>query len=604
MKLIHKNNGEEYALSERIITIGFSEKCHIKLKGKRKGEFAAHLLHSRGSYVLQKLGANINVKVNGLAVNNGKNLSHGDQISVGAEDFVFYGHTGSERVSVEKEDSGESVTQPVLQLIRSIVLLLRDKDDGLFNNLVESVSTIMQCDASRLVIEGQDGETRTTIARYPHTSKLDRFSNRAINWAKESGETVLASDNDWEVSEESVSSLERNCVGSVMCAPLSSNEKLLGFLYLDRLSNSEPFSQKDKEFCDALIPLFSEILSNYEEKQRQRETIARLQDKTLTEGETIIHESECMADMLKLCRKIARTNSPALIGGETGTGKELIAKYLHQNSTRSHNVFKAINCGAIPENLMESELFGHEKGAFTGATNRREGLFEAASGGTVFLDEIGELPLSLQVKLLRVLQESEVTRVGGSETIKVDVRVVAASNRNLANEVENGNFRQDLFFRLNVLTIELPPLRQRGTDVTLLADYFIKKYSQQFGFKLKTLSLAARNALITYEWPGNIRELENVIQKAVLLSDNKRIEVENLSFNGSMTPVLGNKAVSVEKTGTLREARNEAEKEAIFNALTKSKGNVSLAGKILQIDRKWLMKKMGEFKIDANDFRN
>jgi len=430
--------------------------------------------------------------------------------------------------------------------------------------------------------------------------QLDRFSNRAIDWARDAMRTVIVHDTDWRDSEESMRSLERNLIGSILCAPLVEKGEIAGYLYLDRLRCNPSFTEKDRDFCDALVPLFSEILTNFKERQRQSATIARLQKQQLSASGGIIYESAVMAEMIRLATKLSRTNSPILVFGETGTGKELMARFIHNNSPRSGKPFKAINCGAIPDNLMESELFGHEKGAFTGASQRKEGLFEVANGGTVFLDEIGELPLHLQVKLLRILQESEVVRIGGNETIQVDVRIVAATNKVLEEEIAQGRFRRDLFFRLNVLKIHLPPLRERDKDVILLADFFLKRYSQQFGLENKALSATAQKRLLEYGWPGNIRELENVIQKAILLSEGNRIGAEVLSFES-----MGHlDAPSDQPSGTtLREVRNWAEQKAIENAMNKASGNVSMAARLLAIDRKWLMKKMDEYAIYANSFR-
>jgi transcriptional regulator with PAS, ATPase and Fis domain len=375
---------------------------------------------------------------------------------------------------------------------------------------------------------------------------------------------------------------------------------MLGYLYIDRVNNADPFTEDDRSFCDALLPLFSEILINFQEKQQQLETIARLQQQQMAPSGGMLFESECMAQLIALATRLAPTDSPVLVTGETGTGKELLARFVHDHSSRKDKPYKAINCGAIPENLIESELFGHEKGAFTGAVSRKAGLFESAEGGTVFLDEIGELPLHLQVKLLRVLQESEVARVGGTETIPVDVRIVAATNRDLEAEVSEGTFRQDLFFRLNVLTLHLPPLRERGDDVLLLAEFFITRYCQQFGMTQKTLTASARKVLIAYPWPGNIRELENVMQKAILMSDTDRLTAENIAVKKSKSII---ESGASENNVTLREARAEAERDAITATLSKTHGNVSLAAKILVIDRKWLIKKMEELDITADRFR-
>lgn len=587
-RLFRIDTGSYLPLSGRIFTIGSSKDCHLNLSGYSLPPRAAHLLFTNGSYAVQSLQTEMKILVNGAALSGSRKLSHGDRIQIGECEIVY----------AERElESGEDCAMggsPLMEFVKIAVSLLRNKNEEVFTDLVTNVARLLLCDASRLVNEDKESGERRTIARYPVSVGLDRFSNRAIDWAREASHTIVMSDLDWQGTANSAKSLEKNLVGSIMCAPLKQGDTMLGYLYLDRIKNGNPFTEQDREFCDALCPLFTEILINYQEIKRQRETIAQLQQSNLKSSAGMIFESIVMTDLIGLATRLARTDSPVLILGETGTGKELMARFIHEKSMRADKPFKAINCGAIPENLIESELFGHEKGAFTGAVQRKIGLFEAAEGGTVFLDEIGEMPLQLQVKLLRVLQESEIVRLGGTETIRVDVRIVAATNKKLDIEVSEGKFRQDLYFRLNVLTIQLPPLRERGSDILLLAGYFSKKYCAQFGLKHKTISAAARDMLVTYSWPGNIRELENVIQKAILLSENSKISPEDIILQRN---TLSTSVVS------LKEARSCAERNAIHNALSKTRGNVSLAAKILQIDRKWLIKKMDELDVSADDFR-
>lgn len=579
-------------LDGRVVTIGSSRECHINPEHNSMPSIVAHLLFSKGSYDLHPLTSDFKISLNGKEIKRGLTLKHGDNFCIGDIGYIYCEH---ELETAVKKDP----VSPLEELIQVIVSLLRNKDEEVFSDLVASVARLLHCDASRLVVEEPLSGQHKTVARYPLSAGLDRFSSRAIKWAKEASKTIIMHEDEWKDESGSNCSLQKNLIGSVMCAPLKQGTSISGFLYLDRIHNSEGFNNKDREYCDALLPLFSVILENYQERKRQKETIARLQQAKSFSSGSMIYESEIMSRLIHLAEKLARTDSPVLILGETGTGKELMARYVHEKSMRSQKPFKAINCGAIPENLIESELFGHEKGAFTGAVQRKIGLFEAAEGGTVFLDETGELPLPLQVKLLRVLQESEIVRIGGTDTIKVSVRIIAATNKNLEMEVNSGRFRQDLYFRLNVLTLNLPPLRDRGSDILLLADYFILKYCTQFGLSSKTISAKVKNELLSYSWPGNIRELENIIQKAILLSEGKQIEPEYISLNKSS---LLKKDV-YETTFTLKEARSRAERETIVNALKKTRGNVSMSSKILEIDRKWLMKKMDELDVSADDYR-
>jgi DNA-binding NtrC family response regulator len=474
---------------------------------------------------------------------------------------------------------------------------------------VAGAARLLRCDAARVVEEDPSTGERRTLARYPAAAGLERFSKRAIDWAKESRRAVLLQGSEWDEGE-SINSLRKNAVGTVLCvclregaAPATGGEAApagepLGYLYLDRLGGSEPFHEDDRAFVESLGRLFGAVLTQRRESARQRESIARLQEAQSGAAPGIIHASPAMSAALELAGKMARTGGNVLIRGETGTGKEMMARFIHAQSPRAGKPFLALNCGAIPENLIESELFGHEKGAFTGADQRKIGLFESADGGTVFLDEIGDLPLSLQVRLLRVLQEGEIARVGNPAPVKVDVRVVSATHRDLAAEVQAGRFRQDLFFRLSVLDVNLPPLRERGQDVVLLAEHLLRKYLQRFGLAPKSLSQGARSKLLAYAFPGNVRELENVIQKAILLCDGAAIRPEDLQWAGGESDGKAGGAMP-----TLKEARARAEKEAISAALGRSSGNVSLAAKLLDVDRKWLMKLMEEAGLSADTYR-
>jgi transcriptional regulator with GAF, ATPase, and Fis domain len=588
-KVVHELNG-------RIVTVGSSSSCHICIRDKGLPQIAAHLLFQGGRYRLSALSSDLRVLVNGKPVSGDCALDNGDEVSVGKAHFEYRDNS-----SVADGGTTSISAVPLSDLVSAVVSLLRNKEEDVTSDLVVSVSRLVGCDAARLV--GEDAETgeRKTVARYPVESGLDRFSNRAIDFAKNASQTVLVNDTDWKDTMDPQSSLERNLIASVLCAPLSDGERVLGYMYLDKLQTSRPFTEEDRKFCDSLLPLFSELLVNNEQRRRQAQTIARLQAATFESAGGMIYESDIMAKTMALAAKLAATDSPVLIYGETGTGKELMARFIHQRSRRSGKPFKAINCGAIPENLIESELFGHERGSFTGATQRKIGLFEAAAGGTVFLDEIGELPLSLQVKLLRVLQDSEIVRVGGTENIKTDVRIVAATNKKLEDEVAQNRFRQDLFFRLNVLMVVLPPVRERGQDTVLLSEYFVKKYCQQFGLPQKMLMASAHNALLSHNWPGNVREIENVIQKAILLSSDNRIGKDSIQITASS--VLRSAGAPLPK-GTLKEARAAAEKEVISQTLGRTRGNVSLASKLLEIDRKWLMKLMDELGIEADTYRS
>lgn len=319
--------------------------------------------------------------------------------------------------------------------------------------------------------------------------------------------------------------------------------------------------------------------------------------KRLGEGERPIIGSEGgLRTVMEQVNRVAMTEATVFIHGESGTGKELIARAVHIRSKRSEQPFVAINCGAIPLSLIENELFGHEKGAFTDAKEAQRGIFEQAEGGTLFLDEIGELPMDAQVKLLRVLEERKVTRIGGTKLIPVNVRIVAATNRDLEGEVKAGNFRLDLLYRLNVFTLELPPLRHRKEDIPLLTDFFIRKHNEVLNLSVKSITPAAMDRLCAYDWPGNIRDLENAVQSAMILCSDGVIDVPQLparikGYEQSDT------SIALGDSNDIREVNAQVEKELIQETLKKFGGNRTLTAEALNISRKTLFNKMKKYGL-------
>jgi len=310
----------------------------------------------------------------------------------------------------------------------------------------------------------------------------------------------------------------------------------------------------------------------------------------------IIGKSKRMQELFGVVRSLAGTDVSVLIQGETGTGKELIARAIHYNSQRKDKKFLAINCGALASTLLESELFGHEKGAFTGAVTQRQGIFEVADGGTLLLDEIGEIPPSTQVKLLRVLQDGELQRVGGTTTLKVDVRIIAATNRNLEELVQNGNFRDDLYYRLKVFPMTVPPLRERMDDIPALVSHFIEKWRHTAKTSIKEISPQAMAHLLSYRWPGNVRELENALQRMMVICKSETLDVQDLPPD-----IKGTQRENQEKVVDLKSISRESgeiiETKAIVEALSETGGNITRAAKILRISRATLQNKMKQYGL-------
>ncbi len=340
------------------------------------------------------------------------------------------------------------------------------------------------------------------------------------------------------------------------------------------------------------------VLRKAEERETLRRENRALREQIQKENqfESILAKSREMLDIFRTISKIADFKTTVLVTGESGTGKELVARAIHTRSSRSPAPFVAINCGAIPENLLESELFGHKRGAFTDASSDRRGLFEEAHGGTLFLDEIGELPLNLQVKLLRVVQEEKIRRLGDSKDIEVNVRLIAATHRDLAADVKAGRFREDLFYRINVLLIHIPPLRNRRDDVNLLIDHFILRNNARLGTRSRGVSTEARKLLLEYSWPGNVRELENTIERAMVLAETDLLEVSDLPerIRDALDPVqvhLASGELSIKRTAAA------IEQILIRRALQKTKGNRTRAADLLEISHRALLYKIKDYKI-------
>jgi two-component system NtrC family response regulator len=325
--------------------------------------------------------------------------------------------------------------------------------------------------------------------------------------------------------------------------------------------------------------------------EHESEEWARTQEGS-TRFEDILGNTPAVREIYRIIQRVARTDATVLVQGESGTGKELIARAIHSRSPRREAPFVAINCGAIPEALLESELFGHERGAFTGAHLQRKGKFELAARGTLFLDEIGELSLMLQVKLLRFLQEHTIERVGGREPIPLELRVVAATNRNLKAELEASRFREDLYYRLSVVTIEVPPLRQRGEDIIMLANAFLRLAGRERRRRAR-FSADALQAMMAYGWPGNIRELQNKVSRAVIMAEGRVIEPKDLDLPVSET----------REPASLRESRDHAEREVLVEALSRHRGNISRAARALEVSRPTLHGLLDKHQVDAKSFR-
>jgi Nif-specific regulatory protein len=490
--------------------------------------------------------------LNGTFINNvpvrSRILEHGDRVRIGDSQFLFLTHEGEASTKSSEVTLDEmQVTGPTLhvrlddavyQMERNLGALMKVSTtinairglDTLLERLLELLFEVVPAERGAILLTNGELLQDSVVFGLNRGHGKDQpvnVSRTVVQQVLRDGTAVLASDATAQAEFPTESFIETRAL-SVMCVPLVMVERKLGVLYLDTTAVRDHFNKDHLQLVTAIAGIAAVAIENarhFEWLQDENERL--LADVNIEHN--MVGESSAMQRVYQFISKIAPRDATVLIGGESGTGKELAARAIHRNSKRAQKPFVAVNCAALTESLLESELFGHERGAFTGAIAQKKGRLEIADGGTVFLDEIGELTPPLQVKLLRVLQEREFERVGGTLTIKVDVRVIAATNKNLEDAMAAGQFRHDLYYRLNVVSLEMPPLRDRREDIMLLANYFVDKYGAKCNRKLKGISTEARTALLGYDWPGNVRELENTIERAVVLGTTDWIRPQDFS---------------------------------------------------------------------------
>jgi len=391
---------------------------------------------------------------------------------------------------------------------------------------------------------------------------------------------------------------------SFICVPVRKGDQVVGTLSVDRPFEESYSLEEGERLLSIIATMIAQHVINLEniqlEREQLREENRRLRDELSKKHRitNIIGNSNKMREVFQMISQVCQSNATVLIRGESGTGKELAANAIHYNSPRAQQPFVKVNCAALPENLIESELFGHEKGAFTGAIRQKPGKFELANKGTIFLDEVGSVGLDVQVKLLRVLQEREFERVGGYHTIKTDIRIIAATSKNLEQGVEEATFRSDLYYRLNVFPIYMPPLRERKTDILLLAEFFLEKYARENRKDIRRLSTPAIDMLMQYHWPGNVRELENSIERAVLLCEGNVIH----SYHLPPTLQTGEESDTIPAL-SLEESVANLEREMIIDALKNTQGNMAKAAKLLHITERKFAYKASKYGVHYRTYR-
>ena len=571
--------------------------------------------HDEGVTV-RDLDSRNGTQVNGASVKK-QLLKHGDQLGVGDSIFLLLvedeaGDQNAGRVEFEDNQPTHATAQlrpqDVLYLqpdkilselpatsrlarnlnallkISRVVHSIRELEE-LQGQLLNLIFEVAPAERGAILLGGKEAERFSSIFarnRVTEDPRPVRVSRTVARQVLEQAVAIFGSDVPSSGGFREVESLIVAQVRSFLCVPMTIFQSVIGCIYLDTTNAERRFDEDHLQLVTAIAGISAVALEN----ARRLQWLEQENQRLITEinlDHSLIGDSPRMKDVYQFLARVSPTDSTVLLGGESGTGKELAARAVHRNSSRAAKPFIAINCAAIPETLLETELFGHEKGAFTGAVALKKGRLEVADGGTVFLDEIGEITPALQVKLLRVLQEREFERVGGTRPIGVDIRLIAASNRNLEECVKNGTFRQDLFYRLNVVRLKMPPLRDRKEDIPMLARYFVEKHSAKCKVKPKVLSNEALSCLMNYDWPGNVRELENAIERALVLGYSEMIMPEDLPES-----LLETEAAPSGASAQYHTAVKNLKKELITRALEDAKGNYTEAARLLGVHPNYL----------------
>ena len=582
-------DGTQHAIrvTKPITTLGRAKANDISLADPMVRPTHANLVRSGKRYTLSLTDRSGDLYVNGKRVRSAE-LEPGDKVLLGAFELTWAeGQPPTEAAG----GNGELSLEVLETLVGLSAEMMRDTEpDVLFTTLLRGLVSLTEAQKG-FVIVMRDGHRHLAASHNVEKERLDlsKVSDSIVDQVVEHLKPVIVSDAMHDNRFGKAKSVVDLKLSSVMCVPLIYRRDLLGVLYLGNDRVTDLFKERDLAMlkiyaAQASIIIYHALMLN---RLRLDNRNLRTQLSRASQGE-MIGTSDAMRGLFKILRRVAPSDLSVLVLGETGTGKELVARELHRLSPRAKRPFIAINCGAIPENLLESELFGHKKGAFTGAVSDKVGKVEAANGGTLFLDEIGEMPMNLQVKLLRVLQERVIERVGELSPRPVDIRVVAATNKSPATLIEEGAFREDLYYRLNEVTLDLPPLRDRGDDINVLGQYFLNNFREQYGGRAGGFTNQCLVAMHHHPWPGNVRELENRIKKAVIMSDRGLLNPDDLGLAGE-----GRREIA-----PLAEAAEEWKMEYIRKALVFNNWNKAQTARDLGIDARTVFRYVEKFKED------
>ena len=604
-----------YFLTEPEVRIGRDPSNSLAISDLSLSRRHCVLARKSDEYTLRDLDSRNGTFVNGRVISE-KQLNHGDQISVGESVLVFLLKEDPEEAAVHGVEFDDRLTQATAQIRPQDVLYLQPERilrelpaasrlgrnlnvllkisrvvhsisdlDQLQAQILELIFEVVPAERGAILLDGKGNEKFSSLFAHPGPAKGAepvRVSRTITRQVMDQGVAILGADVPGSGGLSGVDSLLSFKVRSLLCVPLTVFRRVLGCIYLDTTSPATRFDRDHLELVASIAGISAVALDNARRLLWLEQENQRLAAE-INLQHNMVGESAAMKDVYHFLSRVAPTESTVLVAGESGTGKELVARAIHRNSPRAARPFVAINCAAIPEGLLESELFGYERGAFTGAASQKKGRLEMADGGVLFLDEIGELAPALQVKLLRVLQEREFERLGGSRPISVDIRVIAATNKDLAAAVKARNFREDLYYRLNVVSVVLPSLRERREDIPVLAEYFVAKFATKCKVKAKKISPEAMSGLMNYNWPGNVRELENAIERALVLGVSDSIRPEDLPDSVAEK----NRAPGVHEA-KYHLAVTQLKKHLILTALEEAKGSYTEAARILGVHANYL----------------
>jgi len=567
-----------YPIFKKITSVGRAQGNDICIESRSLADYHAQLVFDGREFNVAEVDRAGEIQINGKKKRRSK-VFHGDRVLLGQVELAFSLFDDGAALSTDEPVSGQAQLAGMHRLADfSVRLAAIGTVHEQLEALMDAVVEVTHADKG-FVILLQNGVPKVTVARNLKQENLpedvQQLSDSILKRVIESKKPLIVSDALNDATFRNSRSVMNLKVSSVMCAPLIAQGQLLGVIYVGNDNVVSLFEQSSLDVFTVFATQGALILQGAlvrDELKTDRDQLAeQLDDQRFGH---IIGTSPSLIEVFRKVEKVAGTDISVLITGETGTGKELIAREIHRRSARKDGPFVVVNCGAIPENLMESELFGHVRGAFTGAVATRQGKFQAATTGTLFLDEVGELPLPLQVKLLRALQEHVITKVGDTRPEQVDIRIVAATNRTLEDEIKRGGFREDLFYRLNVVNLHLSPLRERGDDVVVIAKYLLQKFTAEYGSNVKGFTPNALLALKQFDWPGNVRQLENKIKKAIVLCDKTLLGAEDMDLTAeAMVAIV-----------PLAQAREDFQRKYVLDVLERNNGNRTKTARDLGVD--------------------